>query len=257
MSHLIKTKDELQVMRKSGQVTALILKKLIAAVKPGVNLLDLEALANRELEILKARASFKSVPGYHFATCLNVNSEVVHGLPRNIILKSGDILKIDFGAEVDGWHTDAAWTVMVAGSTKTDNSKFLTRGEEAMWAGIKQAQAGNKIGDISCALQEVIENAGYNVVRSLCGHGVGRSGHEDPEVPTFGEKNTGLELQSGMTLAIEAIYTAGSGRVVTIEDGWTISSEDQSLAGLFEMTVIVGDSPEVLTDWRRRDNFGL
>lgn len=247
--NLIKTPDQLELMRKSGKITAQILKKLIEAAKPGVNLLDLESLANKELDNLGAKASFKSVPEYHFATCLNVNSEVVHGLPRNIILKNGDILKIDFGAEVEGWHTDAAWTVEIGESN--NQSKFLAVGEEAMWAGIKQAKAGNKIGDISSAIQETIEDAGFSVVRSLCGHGVGTSGHEDPEVPTFGKPGKGLTLESGMTLAIEAIYCEGKGEVVTLDDGWTIASEDGLLAGLFEMTVIVGDKPEVITDWRK------
>lgn len=263
---MVKSRKELEFMRQSGQVTAQVLKSLIEAALPGVNLLDLEALANQELEKLGAKASFRSVPEYHFATCLNVNSEVVHGIPRNIILKTGDILKIDFGAELNGWHTDAAWSIRVGETTdyspqttakpavvssQSAVDSFLKTGEEAMWAGIKAAKVGNKIGDISAAIQETIEKAGFNVVRSLCGHGVGKSGHEDPEVPTFGKSGTGINLEAGMTLAIEAIYCQGQGEVVTLDDGWTIASEDGSLAGLFEMTVIVGEAPEVITDWRR------
>ncbi len=244
--------QELELMRKSGKITAQVLKKVIEAVRPGITLNELDQMADDELTRLGASASFKTVPGYHFATCLNVNDEVVHGLPRNIQVQAGDVLKIDLGAMYKGWHTDTAWTVVVGGEATPEQSKFLAVGEEAMWKGIAQAREGRRVGDIGFAMQSVVEGAGYSVVRSLVGHGIGRSGHEDPEIPGYGKPDTGMKLKAGMTLAIEIIYNAGHWEVHTKDDNWTIASDDGSISGLFEMTVIVGKkTPEVITDWRK------
>lgn len=256
MNNLVRSESELQLMRESGRITATILQQLIAQSLPGVNLLEIESLANQQLVKYNADASFKSVPDYLFATCLNLNAEVVHGLPRDIVLKSGDILKIDFGALYKNWHTDAAWTILVSDNEittieKSNKTRFLQVGEEALWKAVKQAKLGNHIGDISSVIQQTIELAGLNVVRSYCGHGVGKAGHEEPEVPTFGNPNSGIKLEAGMTLAIEAIYTNGSGSVKILDDGWTVASADGTMSALFEMTVIVTDTPEVITDWRK------
>lgn len=243
-----RSKDELKLMRKSGQISAMALKKVLKSVSPGVSLLALEALAEEEILKKGGKSSFKTVDGYDFTTCLTVNNEVVHGIPRDIVLKEGDKLSIDLGAIFKGWHTDTAWSVIVGGG----KSKFLETGEEAMWDGIAQAVAGNTIGDISNAIQTKIEGAGYSVVKSLVGHGIGRELHEEPEVPGIGQKGMGLILETGMTLAIEAIYTEGRAEVATAKDGWTIVAKDGTLGGLFEMSVIVGDKKaEVLTDWRK------
>ncbi len=244
--------SELEFMRKSGIITAAALKAVIKAVKPGISLLELEDVAMKEILRLGAKASFMTVSGYSWATCLTVNSEVVHGIPRPIVLKDGDILSCDVGAVLDGWHTDAAWSVVVGNSKDPERVKFLKAGEEALWQGIAQARSGNKIGDIGASMQKVVEGAGYGVVRSLVGHGIGRKLHEDPEVPGFGKAGKGLPLKKDMTIAIEAIYTQGNNDVVLEKDGWTISTRDGSLGGLFEMTVIVGsEEVEVLTDWRK------
>lgn len=256
MKVAVRSKWQLELMRRSGQMTAAALKKVIESIKPGVSLIDLDRIAEAEIVGLGGQPSFKTVPGYQWTTCLTLNDEVVHGIPRPVKLAEGDILGIDLGAVFQGWHTDAAWSIMV-GSQRSDirdqiaKEKFLEVGEQALWAGVKQAVGGNHIGDISKAIQTVIENAGYSVVRALVGHGVGKALHEEPEVPGFGQASTGLELQAGMTLAIETIYTAGDFEVVLREDGWTITSADGSLGGLFEMTVVVGkEKAEVLTDWR-------
>lgn len=242
-----RNKYELDLMRKSGQITAKALKKTLSAVKPGVNLLDLEKIATEEILKNGGQSSFMSVPGYKWTTCLTVNEEVVHGIPRDIVLKKGDILSIDLGAVYKGWHTDAAWSVVVGGG----NTPFLVAGEKALWDGIDQAVAGKRIGDISYAIQSNVEGGGYEVVRTLVGHGVGRELHEEPEVPGFGRKGTGMKLLKDMTIAIEAIYTESTPDVILAPDGWTISSSDGSMGGLFEMSVIVGDkTAEVLTDWR-------
>lgn len=245
----IRTPQELDLMRESGRISAVALKKVLESAKPGVNLLDLERIAEEAIKEEGGAVSFKTEPGYFWATCLTVNEEVVHGIPRDIVLKEGDKLSIDLGALYKGWHTDTAWSLIIGGK----GSKFLSVGEAAMWSGIKQAKAGNRVGDISNAIQTVIEGAGHSVVESLVGHGVGRSLHEDPMIPGIGKKGTGPVLQAGMTLAIEAIYTAGNGDVAHLDDGWTIVSEDGSLGGLFEMTIIVTEGePEVITDWRKQ-----
>ncbi len=248
MSVKPRTKEELKLMRLSGEMTAKALKKVLSAVDVGVDLITLDKIAEEEIKRLGGQSSFKTVPGYHWTTCLTINSEVVHGIPRPIVLKTGDILSIDLGALYQGWHTDAAWSVVVG----KGNSDFLKSGQKALFDGISQAINGKKIGDISSAIQKAIEGGGYSVVRSLVGHGVGKSLHEEPEIPGFGVAGKGLTLVTGMTIAIEAIYTAGKPDVVLDEDGWTISSRDNSLGGLFEMSVIVGEKKaEILTDWRK------
>ncbi len=250
----IPTADELDLMRQSGRISAQALKLAIESVHEGQSLEEIDKLVENKIKELGGGSSFKTVPGYNWTCCLTVNEEVVHGIPRPIILKAGDVLSIDMGTVYQGWHTDTAWSVIVPGS-KEDLSKkerFLKIGEKSLWAAIDQAKAGNRIGDISAAMQEVIETeGGYKVIRSLVGHGVGRQLHDDPEIPGFGFKGTGEVLVEGMTIAIEAIYTESTQEVVLDDDGWTLVSDDGSLGGMFEMSVIVGkDGPEVLTDWR-------
>lgn len=242
-----RTNEELDLIRKSGQISALALKKALDVSKPGVSLIEIDKVTEDEILRLGGEISFKTEPGYSWTTCLTINHEVVHGIPRDIKLKSGDILSIDVGAIFKGWHTDTAWSKVI----NKPNNEFLKIGEKALWAGIDQAIDGNRVGDISAAIQNIVEGAGYKIVRSLVGHGVGKKLHEDPEIPGFGIKGTGSLLKVGMTIAIEVIYTSGSGEVEHSKDGWTIISSDNSTGGLFEMSVIVGKkNPEVLTDWR-------
>lgn len=252
----IRNEQELELMRKSGKITALALKKVLDDVRPGVSLTYLDKVAEEEIERLGGKASFKTVPGYRWATCLTVNDEVVHGIPREIKLVEGDVLGIDLGAVFKGWHTDASWSVLVEDQrlkTKDQKEKerFLETGEKALWEAVGQAREGKRLGDISSAIQEAVEGAGYSVVKSYIGHGVGGSSHEEPEIHGVGKKGTGLRLKRGMTLAIEVIYTAGGDRVEVSRDGWTVVTADGSLGGLFEMTVVIGKKQaEVITDWR-------
>lgn len=247
--NLIKTEKEIDCLRKSGIITAKALKAVIESAKPGITLLELDKIAENTIKKNGGESSFKTVPGYNFTTCLTVNSEVVHGLPRGIKLQSGDILGIDVGAVYQSWHTDSAWSIAVGNKQE----KFLEIGERTLWEAVNKAHEGKRIGDISAAIQEGVELAGYHVVRSFSGHGIGKSHHEKPEIPTFGEVKTGLKLKKGMALAIEVIYTAGSGEVYEDPgDGWTVIASDNSLGGLFEMSVIVSKKEaEVLTDWRK------
>lgn len=254
----VRSQQEIELLRKSGQISALALKKVLSEVKPGITLAELDRIAEEEIIRLGGTPSFKTVPGYQWTTCLTVNDEVVHGIPRSLKLKEGDVLSVDLGAVYppgNGWHTDTAWTVLVgAGETESRPGKvrFLKVGEQTLWQAIGQAVDGKRLGDISSAIQQGVEGAGLSVVKSLTGHGVGRTVHEPPEIPGFGTKGSGLTLLEGMSLAIEVIYTQGCGDVYHLDDGWTIASRDGSLGGLFEMTVLVGKNKAgVLTDWSK------
>lgn len=254
---MVRSSFELKLMRKGGRISAEALRKTLENVKVGVTALQLDGIAEETIKSLGGRASFKTVPGYKWATCITINDEVVHGIPTLRKIERGDLVSIDLGVVYKGWHTDCAWTVLVRGKgkgerVKEEKERFLKVGETALWKGIDQAVDGNRIGDISHTIQSKVEGAGYHVVRSLVGHGVGQKLHEEPEVPGYGKKGIGLSLRAGMTLAIEVIYAKGTSEVVLGSDGWTFSSADGSWAGLFEMTVIVGkDKAEVITDWRK------
>lgn len=245
---------ELKLMRQSGNIATAVLKKALAKVKVGVSELEVDKIAREEIYKLGGDLSYKSVPGYKYATCITVNDQVVHGIPTERKFEKGDLVSVDLAVEYKGWHTDCAWSVLVSGSVdqsvseSEEKKKFLRIGEEALWDGIAQAVDGNKIGDISYAIQNKVERERYYIVRSLVGHGIGKSLHEEPEVPGYGEKGTGAFLHSGMTLAIEVIYAKGTSEVSLGEDGWTYFSTDGSWAAVFEMTVLVGNGEaEVLT----------
>lgn len=236
-------------MRKCGSIAAAALKKALKEIKPGVSELEIDKAAQMEIYRLGGGLSYKTVPGYQFATCITTNEQVVHGIPTEHRFETGDLVSVDLAVEYKGWHTDCAWSVMVGEpKEKQEKEKFLRVGEEALWDGIAQAREGNRVGDISNAIQTKVEGAGYSVVESLVGHGVGRSLHEEPEIPGFGSRGSGSLLKKGMTLAIEVIYAMGKHEVVLEKDGWTFSTADKSLGGLFEMTVVVGKGKaEVLT----------
>ena len=236
---------ELRLMRESGRIAASALKKAIETIKIGVSELEVDKAAEEEIYRLGGDLSYKSVPGYKFATCITVNEQVVHGIPTERKFVEGDLVSIDLAVVFKGWHTDCAWSVLVEdGKLKVEDGeekeKFLKVGEEALWGGIAQAIDGNRVGDISNAIQIKVEGAGYKIVRSLVGHGIGRSLHEDPEIPGYGSRGTGMILKKGMSLAIEVIYAQSTSDVVLDKDGWTYSSFDKGWGGLFEMTVIVG-----------------
>lgn len=242
----VRNSYELKLMRKSGEIATAVLKKGLEKVKIGISELEVDKIVEEEIYKLGGDLSYKSVPGYKFATCITVNEQVVHGVPTDRVFEAGDLVSIDLAVVYKGWHTDCAWSILVG--QDSEKERFLEAGEKALWDGIAQAVDGNRIGDISAAIQGVIEGGGYSVVRSLVGHGVGKSLHEGPEIPGFGEKGKGMVLKTGMTLAIEVIYTKGGYEVVLEKDGWTFSTVDKSLGGLFEITIIVGkDKPEILT----------
>lgn len=225
-------------MEKSGKIASAALQKSLKRIQVGVSALELDKIAGEVIHQLGGEWSYKTVPGYHFATCITFNEQVVHGLPTQRVIKAGDLVSIDLAAMYQGWHTDTAWTVLVG--KDPEKEQFLNIGKAALIAGILQAVDGNKIGDISSAIQETIEGAGFHIVKSLVGHGVGQKLHEDPEVPGYGARGTGKVLKKGMTLAIEVIYAKGTSEVVRGDDRWTISSADNSWSGLFEVSIVVG-----------------
>lgn len=254
---MVRNRYELKLMKESGKIAAQALKKAIEAIKVGVSELEVDKVAEDEIYRLGGDLSYKSVPGYKFATCITTNEAVVHGIPTERKFENGDLVSVDLAVEYKGWHTDCAWSVIVGESVdqnvgKSEEQKgkenFLKIGKEALWDGIAQAIDGNRVGDISHAIQTKVEGAGYSIVRSLVGHGVGRKLHEEPEVPGFGNKATGALLRNNMTLAIEVIFAMGKSEVILGKDGWTFSTADKSLGGLFEMTIRVDkDRSQVLT----------
>lgn len=244
-----KTREEIEIMKISGAIAAKALKKVLENVKVGVTARKLDEIARVEIEKEGATASFMTVDGYKWTTCITFNEQVVHAIPTDRKLKSGDIVSIDTGALYKGYHSDMAITVPL-GKIPQQTKKFLTVGETALKRAISQAKVGNTVGDISKTLQEIIEGAGYSIVKNLTGHGIGKELHEEPMVPGFGKRGTGPQIKEGMTLAIEAIYAQKSGDIVLEKDGWTITTEDKSLGGLFEKTIAVTKGgPIVLTPY--------
>jgi methionyl aminopeptidase len=242
-----KSQQEIETMARAGQVVAGTIALLEERVQPGITTAELDALAEDYIRSHGGEPTFKGYKGYPAATCLSPNDMVVHGIPGDGKLVDGDVLSVDVGVTLDGFVADSAWTFPV-GSISPAAQRLLATCQAALEAGIEQARVGNAVGDISNAVQTVTEEAGFGIIRSLVGHGVGRSMHEDPQVPNFVSRNRGPELKPGMTLAIEPMITAGSPEVYIHDDEWSISTVDGSLAAHFEHTVAVtADGPRVLT----------
>lgn len=245
---IIKTKSEIEKMKKGGRILAKVMKELARGVKAGVSTEELDLRAEKLIRRYKTRPSFKNYRGYPKTLCASVNHQVVHAIPRqDHILRQGDIIGLDLGLEADGYFVDMAITVPI-GKVDKKTKKLIEVTKEALARGIKQAKAGNYIGDISWAIQKFVESQGLSVVRSLVGHGVGKEVHEEPRIPNFGEPKTGQKIEEGMTLAIEPMVNLGGHEVETREDGWTIETADGSLSAHFEHTIAVTKKgPQVLT----------
>ncbi len=245
----IKTPGQFAVMREAGLVVARTLGTVAAAVRPGVTTAELDALAEREIRAAGATPSFLGYHGYPATICTSVNDEIVHGIPSPARrLNEGDIISIDCGAIVGGWHGDAAVTVGV-GAISTEHAALLRACEAALWQGLAQARDGGRLGDISHAVEASIAQAGpYGVVEEYTGHGIGTAMHMDPPVPNYGRPGRGPRLRTGMALAIEPMVTIGSPETVLLDDGWTVITADGTWAAHFEHTVaITADGPWVLT----------
>lgn len=248
MAIQIKSASEIEKMRRSGIALRQVHDVLAPIVKPGVNTMDLERAAGAKIAELGAVAAFKGYHGYPAALCTSVNEEVVHGIPsESRVLCEGDIVSIDCGVILDGFYSDAAVTYPV-GAVSERTQKLLDTTLASLEAAIAECQTGGRLGDISWAVQEMCEAAGFGVVREFVGHGIGRAMHEDPQVPNFGPKGKGPRLKAGMVLAIEPMINAGGPEVRVLADGWTAVTVDRSYSAHFEHTVaITKDGPFVLT----------
>jgi methionyl aminopeptidase len=246
---LTKSESDIERMRASGRIVAEALRAMADAIVPGkTTTADLDAIGERLILERGATPSFKNYRGFPCAVCISVNDEVVHGIPRpDRVLKPGDIVSLDVGVFKDGFHADAAWTYPV-GEILPDAQRLLNVARESLYQGIAQAKVGNRVGHISHAVQQYVESNGYSVVRDLTGHGIGRSLHEDPSIPNFGKRSSGPALEAGMTFCIEPMVNAGSWKVRTLEDGWTVVTADGSLSAHFEHSIAVTrDGPLILT----------
>ncbi|HSP71526.1 MAG TPA: type I methionyl aminopeptidase [Gaiellaceae bacterium] len=242
-----KSQSEIETMARAGKVVADTLALLQESIRPGVTTAELDRIAEEYIRSCGGYPTFKGYKGYPAAICASPNEMVVHGIPGGYTLGEGDVLSIDVGVTLDGFVADSAWTYAV-GEISSEAERLLEACERALYAGIEQARLGNDVGDISAAVQRVTEDAGFSVIRSLVGHGVGRSMHEDPQVPNFAGPYRGPKLQQGMTIAIEPMITAGGADVFLHDDDWSISTEDSSLAAHFEHTVAVtAEGPRILT----------
>ena len=244
---ILKLPDEIERARASSQIVAEVLNKLRDRVKPGATTKELDRFAEEVARKRGAKPAFKGYRGYPYSLCTSVNEEVVHGMPSERILKEGDIISLDFGVFYNGFFGDAAITLPVGKITDAAR-KLIEVTEQSLYAGIEQAKKGNRLGDISSSVQQTVEPPGFSVVRDFVGHGIGRNLHEDPQIPNYGKKGRGIELKSGMILAIEPMVNQGSYKVKILEDGWTVVTEDGMLSAHFEPSVAITDNgPEILS----------
>jgi methionyl aminopeptidase len=251
-----KSPEEIDRMRRAGRLVGHTLSRVVEAVRPGVTLLELDALAERVIRDGGGIPSFLGYHGFPATLCLSPNDWIVHGIPNGYVLQDGDILSVDCGAIVEGWHGDAAVTVPV-GQVDDAARRLLETTERAMWAGIAQVRAGNRLSDIGHAVERVAAAPGYGVVREYVGHGIGTRMHEEPQVPNYGRPGRGLRLEVGLALAIEPMVNEGGPESRVLDDGWTVVTRDGSRSAHFEHTVaITPQGPEVLTlldDTRQED----
>jgi methionyl aminopeptidase len=244
-----KTPEQIERMAAAGAIQARCLRMLRSKCHPGITTAELDEAAERFITSQGAEASFKGYRGFPGSICISPNSMVVHGIPGPYELKRGDVLSIDVGVTKDGWVADAALTVPV-GSVTPEARRLLDATRASLLAGTEQAHPGNRLGDVSGAIQRTVELEGFSIIRSLVGHGIGRDMHEDPQIPNYGEPGRGPELEPGMVLAIEPMVNAGGPQVRVGEDNWAVYSADGSLAAHFEFTVAVTEEgARVLTPW--------
>ena len=251
----IKSKKEIEYMREASRVTAIVHKKLEEVIKPGITTAYLDQVAEETIKSLggiPAQKGYPSgvrgVPAFPSTLCISINDEVIHGIPsKNTIIKDGDVVSIDLVVLKNGFNGDAARTHIVGKCSKQAND-LVNVTKRAFFEGIKYAKKGNRIGDISHAIGEFVHQNGYSVVREFQGHGIGKEMHEDPGIPNYGKAGRGIRLEPGMTLAIEPMVIAGKPDILELEDGWTIVTEDGSLAAHYENTILITENePEILT----------
>jgi len=246
---ITKNDREIATMRRAGEVVAEMKAAVRAALRPGVSTADLDKAAAQVVEARGATASFLGYRGFPATICASINDEIVHGIPSpDRILQDGDLFKGDFGAIVDGFHADSAFTLPV-GEVSDELMKLIETTERALWAGIAEVRPGNRMGDIGHAIQTVAEGAGFSVVREYVGHGIGRALHEDPPVPNYGTPGKGVALKAGMVIAIEPMVNVGTYETRLMPDKWTVKTADGAMSAHFEHTIAITEAgPWVLTD---------
>ena len=246
MAVILKSPAEIEAMKEAGRLSAAVLREVGARCVPGVSTLELDEFAEDYIRSHGGVPTFKGYGGFPGSICASINEQIVHGIPSSTVkLRSGDIISIDVGATVDGWAGDNAWTYAV-GKVNSQVKRLLEVTEKSMWAGISAARPGNRLGDIGHAVQSVAKAAGFGVVRDYTGHGIGRNMHEDPQVPNFGFKHTGLKLEAGMVLAIEPMLTMGTHKTHVMRDGWLVVTQDGKPAAHFEKTVAITEDGPIL-----------
>jgi methionyl aminopeptidase len=244
---LRKSAEQIAVMRRAGRVVAEMHEACTLAAKPGATTADLDAAAREVLDRRGARSNFLNYHGFPAVACISPNEVIVHGIPDDRVIDDGDIVSIDCGAIVEGWHADAAITIPV-GSVDEESLRLLAATKASLDAAIVMAAPGNRLGDIGAAVEEVARASGYSVVREYVGHGIGTAMHEDPEVPNFGPAGRGMRLREGMVLAIEPMLNAGRATTRLLDDGWTVVTADGHRSAHFEHTIALTEhGPEVLT----------
>lgn len=244
---IIKNSTEIEFMRQAGKVVGETLLRLEEMIMPGISTADLDRFAEEFITKQGAKPSFKGYGGFPGTLCISVNDEVVHGIPGKRILQEGDLVTLDCGAYLNGFHGDAARTFPV-GKVSDQAAKLIRVTEESFFKGLEKAIIGNRLTDISYEIQKHVEANGFSVVRDYVGHGIGRDLHEDPEVPNFGKPGRGAKLTAGMVLAIEPMVNIGDFKVKTLKDGWTVVTCDGSLSAQYENTVVIlPDGPQLLT----------
>ncbi|XMB86607.1 type I methionyl aminopeptidase [Mycoplasmatota bacterium WC44] len=243
----IKSPREIVLMKEAGRIVALCHQEIKNIIKPGVTTKEIDALVEKVILANEATPSFKGYHGFPSSICASINDVVVHGMPSNYKLKSGDIIAVDIGANYKGYHGDSAWTYAV-GEISDDNKKLMKVTEESLFEGLKYAKAGNRLSDISHAIEAYVKPYGYGVVEEFTGHGIGSELHEDPPIPNFGKSGKGPILKEGMTLAIEPMVNAKTKRVKIMPDGWTTKTVDAANSAHYEHTILITkDSYKILT----------
>ncbi|MFL5738345.1 MAG: type I methionyl aminopeptidase [Actinomycetota bacterium] len=243
-----KSPEEIDRMRKAGHIVAETIEKTVAAVRPGIQTAELDAVSERTIIERGATPSFKGYRGFPASLCVSINEQVVHGIPGKRVLKEGDLVSLDFGAIWEGYHSDAAVSLFVGDAPSSEAEKLVRVTEEALESGIAQIRLGGRLTDISHAVQQVVEGAGFTLVREYTGHGVGRALHEDPQVYNYGAPGRGPELRPGLVIAVEPMAMLGDWPTRVLADNWTVVTEDGSLAAHFEHTIaLTEDGAEVLT----------
>jgi methionyl aminopeptidase len=243
-----KSPDEVERMRRAGGVVAATIERLVARIRPGATTAQLDHLAEEAIRSAGAVPSFKGYRGFPGSICTSVNEQVVHGIPGSRVLREGDLLSLDVGAIWDGYHADSAVSTFVGEAPSAEAEKLVRVTEESLDAGISQIRLGGRLSDISHAVQEVAEGAGFSVVREYVGHGIGRDLHEDPQIPNYGSPGRGPELRPGLVVAVEPMVNLGGWETRVLADQWTVVTADGSLSAHFEHTIALGeDGAEVLT----------